>query len=154
MKNIFICIIMLAISNFTYSQEDITENLKGIKSLAVTVSQTGNLVDNVEHSIKMIVESKLIDNNIKVLDNYNTSKYRLSVNIITHSLEEGYFVMIFIDLLEQAKLKRLNKEFYCRTYNDLLTVVAYNNNISKEIKELVNDLMDNIIHELKKDNQL
>lgn len=80
-------------------------------------------------------------------------KYRLIVNIISQSIKEGYFTIITFDILEPAKLIRLNKEFHCRNYTNILTGVITERNISNDILDLADALLDNLIYEIKKDNQ-
>jgi hypothetical protein len=153
MRCLILFFTLMFFSATTYSQEDYSDNLKGINTLAVLVDQNGNLKTNIEYTLKKELEMKLMDNNIKVSDDYYNAKYRLLVCIISQSIKEGYFTIITFDILEPAKLKRFNKEFHCRNYNALLTGVITESNLSNDILDLADALLDDLIYEIKKDNQ-
>jgi hypothetical protein len=95
-----------------------------------------------------------LDNNIKVVDDYEKSKFRLSINIISQKHADGYTIFYSLDLLEPALLRRLNKDFFCRNYNEISLGFFYNRDVSFEvISNWGSNSVDNFIHELRKDNQ-
>lgn len=152
MKLFIITLLFLAISIQVFCQEDLSENFKGIKNLSITVGEVGDIDLKISHSIELQIEKILFENGIKINDDFNNSKYRLVVSIITNKIQGGYFVIVSVDIMEQAKLIRLNKTFYCRNFNSISTTITDKMNYKNDVEDLVENQIDEIIHEIKKDN--
>lgn len=154
MKIILFFLILLLNSKIGLSQEFIENNLKGVKDLSVKVSHHGDLKMNFEDGMQTRIESMLLDENIKLSDDYNNSRYKLSLSVISKEDKDGYTFFISFDLHELVFIKRLNKDFYCRTYGSLNIGYLYYGDVSYEIiKNLASNLVTEFIHQYRKSNQ-